>query len=56
MSKAAQRAKARNNAIMTGVLITRYKMGLISEKDLEQMVLDESKPERSQPQKECWMN
>ncbi len=47
MKKAAQRKKAKNDAIMTGILITRFKMGLISEKDLEQMALDDSKPERS---------
>ncbi len=47
LKKAAQKVKAKNDAIMTGILVTRFKMGLISEKDLEQMALDESKPERS---------
>jgi len=32
---------------MTGILVTRYQMGLISMKDLEEMALDESKTEKS---------
>ncbi len=43
----ARREKAKNDAIMTGILITRYKMGLIKSEDLQRMALDDSKPERS---------
>jgi hypothetical protein len=32
---------------MTGILVTRYQMGLISVGDLEEMALDESKAEKS---------
>lgn len=42
----AKRAK-HNDAIMTGILVTRYQMGLISVGDLEEMALDESKAEKS---------
>lgn len=47
LKKAAQKVKAKNDAIMTGILVTRFKMGLISVKDLEEMALDESKAEKS---------
>jgi hypothetical protein len=32
---------------MTGILVTRFKMGLINVEDLEQMATDTSKTERS---------
>ena len=37
----AKKAK-KNDAIMTGILVTRFKMGLINFKDLEQMAEDMS--------------
>lgn len=43
----ASKVKTKNDAVMTGILITRYKMGLIKPGDLERMALDLSKPERS---------
>jgi hypothetical protein len=40
--------KARkNDAVMTGILVTRFKMGLINVEDLEQMAEDMSGSERS---------
>ena len=41
-----QKAK-KNDAIMTGILVTRFKMGLINVEDLEQMAEDMSGSERS---------
>jgi hypothetical protein len=37
----------KNDAIMTGILVTRFKMGLINVEDLEQMAEDMSGSERS---------
>ena len=37
----------RNDAIMTGILVTRFKMGLIDVEDLKQMAADMSWSERS---------
>jgi hypothetical protein len=31
---------------MTGILVTKFKMGQINVEDLEQMAVDESRPER----------
>jgi hypothetical protein len=42
----AKKAK-KNDAIMTGILVTRFKMGLINIEDLEQMTEDVSGSERS---------
>ena len=42
-----KKAKAVNDAIMTGILVTRFQMGQISVNDLEKMVIDTSKIERS---------
>jgi hypothetical protein len=42
----AKKAK-KNDAIMTGILVTRFKMGLINVDDLEQMAEDMSGSERS---------
>jgi len=42
----AKKAK-KNDAIMTGILVTRFKMGLINVEDLEQMAEDMSGSERS---------
>ena len=42
----AKKAK-KNDAIMTGILVTRFKMGLINVKDLEHMAEDISGSERS---------
>lgn len=42
----ASKDKAKNDAVMTGILITRYKMGLIKPEDLQRMASDPSKPER----------
>jgi len=43
--KLAKRAK-HNDAVMTGILVTRFKMGQIDINDLEEMVADESRVER----------
>jgi len=43
---ASKKAKAKNDAIMTGILVTRFKMGQIDVEDLEKMALDTSKAER----------
>lgn len=43
----AKKAKAMNDAVMTGILVTRFQMGQIDANDLEKMVLDTSKNERS---------
>lgn len=45
--KVAKNAKPKNDAIMTGILVTRYKMGQTTAEDLEQMAKDLSKPERA---------
>lgn len=37
----------KNDAIMTGILVTRFKMGLINVNDLEHMAGDTSGSERS---------
>ena len=42
-----KKAKAMNDAVMTGILVTRFQMGQIDANDLEKMVLDTSKTERS---------
>ena len=42
----AKKAK-KNDAIMTGILVTRFKMGLINVEDLEHMAEDTSGSERS---------
>jgi hypothetical protein len=43
----AKKAKAKNDAFMAGILVTRFKMGQIDVEDLEQMAADTSKTERS---------
>jgi len=40
-----KRAK-HSDAVMTGILVTKFKMGQIGVEDLEQMAADESKGER----------
>jgi hypothetical protein len=35
-----------SDAVMTGILVTRFKMGQIDVRDLEEMAADESKTER----------
>jgi hypothetical protein len=42
----AKKAK-KNDAVMTGILVTRFKMGLINGEDLEEMAKDMSGSERS---------
>jgi len=42
-----KKAKVMNDAVMTGILVTRFQMGQIDANDLEKMVLDTSKTERS---------
>jgi hypothetical protein len=42
----AKKAK-KNDAVMTGILVTRFKMGLIDVEDLEHMAEDRSGSERS---------
>jgi hypothetical protein len=44
--KVAKRSK-QSDAVMTGILVTRFKMGQIDVEDLEQMAADPSKAERS---------
>ncbi len=39
--------KKKNDAIMTGILVTKYKMGLITVKDLGEMAEDMSGSERA---------
>jgi hypothetical protein len=46
MGKLAKKAK-KNDAIMTGILVTRFKMGLINVEDLEEMAKNMSGSERS---------
>ena len=41
----AKKAK-HSDAIMTGILVTRFKMGQIDVEDLEKMAADESREER----------
>jgi hypothetical protein len=36
----------KNDAIMTGILVTRFKMGQIDVEDLEEMAADTSRAER----------
>jgi len=43
---AIKKAKVKNDAIMTGILVTRFKMGQIDVEDLEKMAIDTSKEER----------
>jgi hypothetical protein len=42
----AKKAK-KNDAVMTGILVTRFKMGLIDVEDLEHMAEDRSGSERA---------
>jgi hypothetical protein len=46
MGELAKKTK-NNDAIMTGILVTRFKMGLIDVEDLEQMAENMSGSERS---------
>lgn len=43
----AKKAKAKNDAFMAGILVTRFKMGLINVEDLDEMAKDMSGSERS---------
>jgi len=43
--KLRKRAK-HSDAVMTGILVTKFKMGQINVEDLVQMAADESRPER----------
>ncbi len=45
--KLAKKAKRKNDAIMTGILVTRFKMGQIKVEDLEEMAKDMSGSERA---------
>ncbi|MCK9566219.1 MAG: hypothetical protein M0Q43_09240 [Methanothrix sp.] len=45
MNKLAKKAK-HSDAVMTGILVTKFKMGQIDVKDLEQMAADATKVER----------
>ena len=42
----AKKAAKHSDAVMTGILVTKFKMGQIDVKDLEQMAADNSKAER----------
>ncbi|HUS75775.1 MAG TPA: hypothetical protein VMY43_07180 [Methanothrix sp.] len=41
----AKKAK-HSDAVMTGILVTKFQMGQIDVEDLEEMAADESRPER----------
>ncbi len=44
----AKKAKAKkSDAVMTGILVTKYKMGLITVEDLDEMAKDMSGSERA---------
>jgi hypothetical protein len=43
----AKKAKPKNDAVMTGILVTRFQMGQVTIEDLELMVKDLSTPERA---------
>jgi len=45
-SKLAKKATKHSDAVMTGILVTRFKMGQINIEDLEQMASDASRVER----------
>ncbi len=45
--KVSKKAKPKNDAIMTGILVTKYKMGQITAEDLELMAKDLSKQEKA---------
>jgi hypothetical protein len=45
-SKLTKKATKHSDAVMTGILVTRFKMGQINIEDLEQMSTDPSKAER----------
>lgn len=45
--KVVNKVKAKNDAIMTGILVTKFKMGLITVKDLGEMAKDMSGSERA---------
>ncbi len=42
-----KRAKKKNDAVMTGILVTRFKMGLITAEDLGEMAKGISGSERA---------
>ena len=42
----AKKAAKHSDAVMTGILVTRFKMGQIDVEDLEEMAADESRAER----------
>jgi hypothetical protein len=42
-----KKSKPKNDAVMTGILVTRFQMGQITVEDLELMVKDLSKTERA---------
>jgi hypothetical protein len=44
--KLAKKAAKHSDAVMTGILVTKFKMGQINVEDLEQMSTDPSKAER----------
>jgi hypothetical protein len=44
-AKLAKKAK-HSDAVMTGILVTRFKMGQIDIEDLEEMAADTTRPER----------
>jgi hypothetical protein len=50
----AKKAK-HSDAVMTGILVTKFKMGQIGVEDLERMAADESKVERCSAAKNVLM-
>jgi hypothetical protein len=43
----AKKTKVKNDAVMTGILVTRFQMGQVTVEDLELMAKDLSKTERA---------
>jgi hypothetical protein len=46
IERVAKKAK-KSDAIMTGILVTRFKMGQINAEDLERMAIDTTKMEKA---------
>jgi hypothetical protein len=50
----AKKAK-HSDAVMTGILVTKFKMGQINVEDLERMAADTTRAEIARRRKRCWM-
>ena len=49
-----KKAKKKNDAVMTGILVTKFQMGLITVEDLGEMAKDITGSERASAAKKCW--